>query len=247
MTVTWKDDDAANHFVGQRQHLPCFDLLFEAVVQLVRDAERAIGRAPHHIIDLGSGSGVTGGALRMLYPGARLTLVDNSPPMLKLARDTYGDADGVAIVDADLGEPGVMQRLADAPVDVIVSSAAIHHLPRDRQRALYAEVFEALSPGGVFVNLEHTASMSPRTERIWWDWFYGKVAASRSAAGEAITADAVRDEYAARQELNILTPACEQVRWLADIGFADADCVFKVYEMAVLGGYKPITRRADAG
>lgn len=245
MTVTWKDDDAANHFVSQRRHLPHFDALFDAAAQMVRD----LPAEPRHIVDLGCGAGAAGGAMRVRYPAARLTLVDNSPPMLDLARDAYGDDPSVTIVDADLGQKGVMQRVLDEPVDLIVSAAAIHHLPRDRQRALYHEVFEALAPGGLFVNIEHTASATPRTEAIWWRWFYERIAASRAAAGESVTAESVRQEYAARQELNILTVVWEQLEWLNAIGFADVDCVFKVYEMAVFGGYRPagdIARRLHA-
>lgn len=235
MTVTWKDEDAVEHFVANRQHIPCLEHMFEAAVRLVRD----IGRTPDHIVDLGCGNGATGGAMQKLWPGAHLTLADYSPPMLKLARENFGDVSNVTIVDADLAEPGVMGRIVNGPVDAVVSSAAIHHLPRERQRDLYHEVFEALSPGGVFVNIEHTASASPRTEAIWWRWFYEKMAASRTAAGEPTDWQRVRDETEPRQEVNILTRVDVQTDWLREIGFTDADCVFKVYEMAVFGGYKP--------
>ena len=235
MVVTWKDEDAVQHFVGNRRHLPCFDWLFDAAVALVRD----VGHRPGNIVDLGCGSGVTGGAMRVLWPEARLTLVDNSPAMLELARRDYGDAPGVRIIDADLGVPGTMERVSHEPVDVVVSSAAIHHLPRSRQHELYGEILDALEPGGVFVNIEHTASCSDRTERIWWEWLYAKVLESRRAQGDPVSLDAIRREFEARQEINILTPVSEQADWLRQIGFVDVDCVFKVFEMAVFGGYKP--------
>ena len=234
MAVTWKDEDAVRQFVENRRHMPFFEQLFEAAVCLVRD----VGREPGHIVDLGCGSGATGGALRMLWPEARLTLADNSPPMLDLARANYGQTEGVRVIDADLGDDGVMRRIVDAPVDVVVSSAAIHHLPRDLQRALYGEIHEALAPGGVFVNIEHTASHCERTERLWWRWFHELVAQSRRADGEDISADEVRREFEPRQEVNVLTPVDEQCAWLREIGYVDVDCVYKVWEMAVFGGYR---------
>lgn len=235
MTVTWKDDDAAKHFVAHRRHIPLIEHMYEAAVRLIGD----LGQTPRHIVDLGCGSGVTGGAMRQLWPHAKLTLVDYSPPMLELAQQHYGQEPGVTIIDADLAEPGVMQHIVDQPVDVIVSAAAIHHLQRDRQRELYQEIFDALMPGGVFVNIEHTASVSPRIEAIWWRWFYEKMAQSRTAAGDPVTWQQVRDETEARQELNILSQAHVLVSWLEQIGFEHADCIFKVYEMAVIGGFKP--------
>ncbi len=235
MTVTWKDEDAANHFVSNREHIPCMEYMFEAALRMVRD----IGRPPRRIVDLGCGSGATGGAMHRVWPDAQLVLADYSPPMLKLARENYGGEENVTIVEADLIDPGVMRRLCSEPVDAVVSSAAIHHLPRERQRALYEEVLDVLTPGGAFVNIEHTASACDRTEAIWWRWFYDKMAESRSATGTPTTWEQVRDEIAPRQEVNILTRVDTQVRWLRDMGYEDADCVFKVFEMAVFGGYKP--------
>ena len=37
---------------------------------------------------------------------------------------------------------------------------------------------------------------------------------------------------------NILAPVEEQCRWLRSIGFADVDCYFKIYELAVFAGRK---------
>lgn len=235
MTVTWQDEDAASHFLDNRRHMPCMDLLFEAAVTLVGD----IGRTPRRIVDLGCGEGATGGTMLRLWPQAELVLLDNSPPMLARARQRYGDQPNVRIVDADLGQAGLIGEVVKEPADAIVSSAAIHHLRRDRQRELYAEIFEALAPGGVFVNIEHVASAGPRTERLWWDWFYRKIAENRKKAGVPTTLQQVRAEFDPRQEVNILTPVEQQVQWLRQIGYVDADCVMKVYEMAVFGGYRP--------
>jgi SAM-dependent methyltransferase len=40
------------------------------------------------------------------------------------------------------------------PVDVVVSSRAIHHLPTENKRRLYRGVYRLLAPGGCFFNLD---------------------------------------------------------------------------------------------
>jgi predicted methyltransferase len=42
----------------------------------------------------------------------------------------------------------------------------IHPLGNARERALYHEVFDLLSEGGVFLNAEHVASPTDRVEKM---------------------------------------------------------------------------------
>lgn len=64
----------------------------------------------------------------------------------------FGD-ERVQLVCHDLDE-----SLPSGTFDVVVSSFAIHHCVDERKATIYAEVFERLEPGGIFVNLEHVAS-----------------------------------------------------------------------------------------
>ncbi|MFA7237772.1 MAG: class I SAM-dependent methyltransferase [Phycisphaeraceae bacterium] len=237
MVYVWQQSE---QFVGARKHLPQMGDLFEHASAYVQAMFPEAG--PRHIVDLGCGTGVTGGAMLDVFPRARLTLADFSEPMLEQARERYAADNRVTVVSADLSEQGVMRKICPEAVDVVVSSLAIHHLERRRQMTLYAEIWDVLEEGGVFVNIEHVASASKTLESIYWDRMYEHVTASKRAAGEPATVEQVRAEFEKRRHVNVLTAAETQVGWLRAIGFADADCVFKSFELAVLAGRKPPAR-----
>jgi len=106
------------------------------------------------ILDLGSGDGRLLGLVKVARPQASFVAVDFSPTMLETLQNHFASDASVSIVAHDLDRP----LPALGQFDSVVSSFAIHHVPHDRKRRLYEEVFNLLVPGGVFCNLEHVAS-----------------------------------------------------------------------------------------
>jgi SAM-dependent methyltransferase len=127
-----------------------------------------------------------------------------------------------------------------APFDAVVSSFAIHHLPDDRKRALYREILDLLEPGGVFLNLEHVASPTPRVEAMAEEAFVAHQHAQRRGAGEEITVEQVRHQWQSRPDrvANILAPVETQCVWLRELGFVDVDCFWKYFALALFGGFR---------
>ncbi|MGA3295405.1 MAG: class I SAM-dependent methyltransferase [Candidatus Acidiferrales bacterium] len=166
------------------------------------------------ILDLGSGAGRLLALVKAARPDAQFVALDFSPTMLEALGETFGSDPSVTIVAHDLER----KLPAMGRFDAVISSFAIHHVPHERKRALYAEVFDLLAPGGVFCNLEHVASPTS-----------GLHAAFLRAISTA-------NEDPSNKLLDLET----QLRWLREIGFQDVDCHWKWRELAFFAGTKPL-------
>jgi SAM-dependent methyltransferase len=166
------------------------------------------------VLDLGCGDGRLLDLVLRVRPQAAGVALDFSPHMLDRLRDRFDGSPRVEIVPHNLDRP----LPALGSFDAVVSSFAIHHLEHDRKRQLYGEVWRLLTPGGVFCNLEHVASLSG----------YGH-ARFLEAMGTA-----PEDEDPSNKLLDVET----QLAWLREIGFADVDCYWKWRELALLVGRK---------
>ena len=91
------------------------------------------------------------------------------------------------------------------------------------------------------MNIEHVASASALGERLFDETFAENFTRYRQAQGEAVTYEMVIAEHHARPDkaANRLTPVETQLQWLREIGFADVDCYWKHFELAVLAGFRP--------
>jgi tRNA (cmo5U34)-methyltransferase len=143
---------------------------------------------------------------------AEAVAVDFSPAMLEAARKRFAGDSSVAVVAHNLDHP----LPALGKFDAVVSCFAIHHLVHERKRALYAEVHRLLNPGGVFCNLEHVASPTPRLH----EEFLHRIGYT------------VETEDPSNKLLDLET----QLQWLREIGFVDVDCHWKWRELALLVG-----------
>jgi tRNA (cmo5U34)-methyltransferase len=235
MTATsWQNPEVARRFLDERRAaIPYAADHLELIVRLVR---HFLG-APARLLDLGCGDGLLARTVLLAFPDARAALVDHSPPMLERARTAMAPfAERCEIVEGELTRP--LSQQVSGSFDLAVSGFAIHHLPDERKRSLYREVYDQLTPGGLFVNLEHVASATRRGEALFDELYVDAVAAKTGKPR-----DELERQYHARPDKadNKLAAVEAQLAWLREIGFVEVDLFFKWMELALFAGQRPAT------
>jgi tRNA (cmo5U34)-methyltransferase len=178
-------------------------------------------QSAHRILDLGTGDGrllslVKRELARLGHVETQAVAVDFSPTMIEAARKRYAGDSSVTVVAHNMDDPLAQIKPQLGKFDAVVSCFAIHHLIHERKRALYAEIFGLLNPGGVFCNLEHVASA---TQRLHEEFLH-----------------CIEVTPETEDPSNKLLDVETQLSWLREIGFADVDCHWKWRELALLAG-----------
>ena len=165
--------------------------------------------------------------------------------MLNAAEKRLAEYENVTLINADYGQhdwqKNLQSPISSLQFDVIVSGYSIHHQPDERKRELYAELYDLLRPGGIFINMEHVASQSAWGERLYDELFMDAIYSYQQQQGNPQTRAEIADSFNNRpdKEANILAPVETQCDWLRDIGFKRVDCYQKLFELAVFGGTRP--------
>ncbi|MFZ0146345.1 MAG: class I SAM-dependent methyltransferase [Candidatus Sulfotelmatobacter sp.] len=175
-----------------------------------------IPKTARRVLDLGTGNGRLLALVKSVLDGAGVesVAIDFSPAMLEAVAKRFAGDSSVKVVTHNLDH----SLPAMGKFDAVVSSFAIHHVVHSRKRALYAEIYSLLNLGGVFCNLEHVASPTPRLH----EEFLHSIGYT------------VETEDPSNKLLDLQT----QLQWLREIGFVDVDCQWKWRELALLVGRK---------
>jgi tRNA (cmo5U34)-methyltransferase len=233
----WKDRDVARAFLSERSLLiPDRQRQLEVLLRVAR----FFCPQPRRILDLGCGDGLLLSTLLEAFADSSGVAVDFSPLMLEQARQRLAEfGTRTTTVEADLQDMAWSKSLSGS-FDVIVSGFAIHHLPHERKRVLYGEIFALLSANGLFVNSEHVSSPTPRLERVFDEAMTEHLYLRRKEKGENVTLEQVRRDFLERPDraANILAPVEDQCAWLREIGFREVDCYWKYFELAIFGGVR---------
>ena len=233
--AAWQRREIAESFVRDRRHLiPLIEGQDELLRRLITRGERRVRR----FLDLGAGGGAFAELVMGTHPQSTGVLVDFSEPMVAAAKQRLtAHAGRWEYVFADLSDPSWSRALPEGRYDAVVSALCIHHLPDERKRELYGQVYDLLEAGGIFLNWEHVAAHGIG-DGMLEEWMLDRLVAAEHARPDPRPDEEVVREYLEAADEDILADAEVQCGWLREIGFEDVDVLFKIPEIAIFGGVK---------
>ncbi len=180
------------------------------------------------VLDLGAGTGLFAQHMLERCPKGRFVLYDIAEKMLDVARERFRNVpEQFRYVTADYRTLGDEESF-----DLVISSLSIHHLDDREKQALCRQVYKVLRKPGVFINIDLIKGPTPYLEEFYCSDWYDKMSRA-GALDEEIRAGIERRLAYDRDAL-----LDDQLRWLREAGFNDADCVYRNYKMGLFLGMK---------
>jgi tRNA (cmo5U34)-methyltransferase len=186
-------------------------------------------------LDLGAGTGAASRAILGLHPRATAILADFSAEMMRAGeREMEPFAGRYRYVEFDMSA-SEWPAAIPAALDAVVTSMCVHHLPDERKRGLFAEIYGHLAPGGWYLNYDPVRAEDPVVEAAWQrvnDYEDPELAIQQ--------AHRTPDEQARwDNHVRYIIPLARQLDYLRSAGFAGIDVYWKHLENVIYGGCRP--------
>lgn len=218
MSIKEQFDNISEKYDKQRnQLLPCFDDYY-SIPLTVLDFD---GESPN-ILDIGSGTGLFSAIVLQKYPKAKFTLIDLSDKMLAVAKERFKDYKDFEFIVDDYTKHDF-----EGKFDIIISALSIHHLSAADKEKLYQKCYDMLNENGVFINADQVLSPSPEIEAMFSKLWRESVQKS------GLNSEEIQKAYE-RVSFDNPSTLADQLQWLNNAGFKNADSLYKYYHFCVL-------------
>lgn len=234
---TWTEAESATYRIISDVAVPERERQISIMTDLV-----SATTAPGPVLDLCCGEGLWTRALIEALPGATVYAYDRSPSMLAETRRQMGA--GECLVTCEIDIHARDWRNFDQPLRAVVSSLAVHHLDGPEKRVLFADLYQALAPGGVFVLADVVRPVTRVGDRLaarMWDEEVERRARDReSIDGFAAFQDSGWNHFHRAEPDPVDKPStiAEQIDWLREAGFGDADLHWMLAGQVMMSAWK---------
>jgi tRNA (cmo5U34)-methyltransferase len=204
--------DAETYDVQIRRLIPYYDEMITTGVEVLA----TLAPSDAHVVDLGGGTGGLSLAVLQGLSGARVTVLDVDADMLAEARRRLADfADRVSFQEGSFLDP--LPR-----ADAVVASLALHHVHElDTKTSLYRAIRDALSPGGVLLNLDAAATEGARLSGLVFDRMVERM------GDHGISDTEARGHFASWAKEDRYFPLDAELGALREAGFDEVECFWR--------------------
>jgi tRNA (cmo5U34)-methyltransferase len=217
------DEAAADYDRARRQLVPGLDGFYGAALESVPFRQDA----QIQVLDLGAGTGLLSSMVAGRFPRSRVTLVDLSVEMLRVARRRLSEGNG----RFEFRNMDYARKPLPSGYDLVVSALSIHHLTHGDKKELFEKVHDSLAEGGYFVNADQVQGETPDEETSYREWWLRRVREAGVSEGDLAAA-------LSRMRADRNASLRAQLEWLAETGFESVRCAYTDHRFAVYGGRK---------
>ncbi len=161
----------------------------------------------YHILDLGTGTGITAKLIQNLLPQSKIDAVDFSEHMLDGAKNKLGSKNVRYII----GDYSNIKF--DKKYDIIISVIGIHHQNTVGKKKLFKKIYSLLNKNGVFI-FGDLVTYKDKYEIAKNNALHYHHLVKHSADKKTLTEWAYHHMF-----LNDLSPIQDQIEWLSRLGF----------------------------
>jgi tRNA (cmo5U34)-methyltransferase len=206
-----------------RTFIPGYEQMLSTIASWLSQIVPADGK----VVELGGGTGALTEAVLMKMPNVRVELWDVDQKMLAMAQDRlHRFTERIT-----LREKSFTETLDTC--DAVIATLSLHHIATlDGKRAVYTNIFDALSHGGIFLNGDCTLdSLEPtRTAMVrYWLDFMAKHGITEEEGRKHLVDWAAEDTY---------QQTFDELRILSEARFPRPEVYWREGPFAVYGGIK---------